>query len=396
VLEKTAMIRFRVALMILGTAVAMSCAAGAARAGQSQTEDVLKSNGLSVRRGGSTYVLAAESEVQLKLTEAQRIFKQLSFALRQRRDFEQSAVERRRFLPALLEERILLNRQLQAVNRQDVVLHNQLVGRINEVSDQLSLLQARTGDPRRKQDIDNEVAQRRAQYIQVIFDLRELVDATSRRYGELSKDDKIKTALDALNSKSKSPVKLGPSRGFDESLKQLVNREKFVLSKAVEMRRKGGVFEVDVTVNGKETTPMIFDTGASFVALSAEFAAKVGLNPQPTDPTIEMRDATGGVTAAKLMTISTVRVGPFTANNVDCVIMPPGKRDVPLLLGQTFINQFTHKVDNGRLLLSKVDTIEPPGNSPGTSKKTTKAKRSGKSSIGSQAPAAAPASDRPF
>jgi clan AA aspartic protease (TIGR02281 family) len=390
------MIRSRVALVIFWPALALTCAAGAARAAQSPPEDVLKSHGLSVRRGGSTYVLAAESEIQLKLNEAQRILKQLNFAFRQRHEFEQAAHEQRRLVPGLLEERIVLNRQLQAVNRQNVELHNQLVARFNEVNDQIGLLQVRTGDPRVKQEIDNQVAQQRGHYIQAILDLRELVDATIRRYSELSKDDTIKTALSALNLKSKSPFKLGPSRGFDESVKQLVSREKFVLSKAVEMRRKGGVFEVDVTLNGKLTTPMIFDTGASFIALSAEFAAKIGLNPQPSDPTVQLHDATGGVTAAKMMTISTVRVGPFTANNVECVVLPPDKRDVPLLLGQSFINQFTHKVDNGRLLLSKVDTNEPQGNTSGTSKKTTKARRSTKASTGAQAPAAATASDRPF
>jgi clan AA aspartic protease (TIGR02281 family) len=144
------------------------------------------------------------------------------------------------------------------------------------------------------------------------------------------------------------------------------------------------------------TTPMIFDTGASFVALSAPFATKIGLNPQPSDPTVQLHDATGGVTAAKMMTISSVQVGPFIANNVDCVVLPPDKRDVPLLLGQSFINQFTHKVENGRLLLLKVDTNEPQGSTAGTSKKTTKAKRTGKASTGAQAPAAATASDRPF
>ncbi len=247
-----------------------------------------------------------------------------------------------------------------------------------------------------KQDVDNMVSQQRANYIQSILALRELVDATTRRYTELARDESVKSALAALTSKSKSPLKLGPSRGFEESVKQLANREKLVLSKAVEMRRRGGVFEVDVTFNDSVTTPMIFDTGASFVAISAPFAAKIGLNPQPTDPTVQLHDATGGVTAAKLMTIPTVRVGPFTANNVDCVVLPPDKRDVPLLLGQSFINRFTHKVENGRLLLSKVDTNEPQGTASGTSKKTTKAKRSGKAATGTQAPAAATGPDGPF
>jgi clan AA aspartic protease (TIGR02281 family) len=391
------MIRFRVALMILGPAFVITCAAAAARAGDPQSsEDVLKTHGLGVRRGGSTYVLAAESEIQLKLNEAQRIFKQLSFALRQRHEFEQIALERRRLVPALLEERIVLRRQIQAVNRQDAGLHNQLVARFNEINDQLGLLEVTTGDPRAKQDLDNQVSQQRGQYIQAILNLRELVDSTRSRYDELARDETVKSALDALTAKSKSPLKLGPSRGFDDSVKQLVSREKSVLSKAIEMRRKGGVFEVDVTLNGSLTTPMIFDTGASFIALSAPCAAKIGLNPQASNRTVELHDATGGVTSAKLMTISTVRVGPFTINNVDCVVLPPDKHDVPLLLGQSFINQFTHKVDNGRLLLSKVDTNEPQGSTTGTSKKTTKAKRSGKASSGSQSPAAAAASDRPF
>jgi clan AA aspartic protease (TIGR02281 family) len=261
------------------------------------------------------------------------------------------------------------------------------VARLNEISDQLSLLQVTTADPRQKQDIDNEVAQNRGRYIQAILDLRELVDSTQRRYAELDRDDTIKTALDALKSKTKSPLKLGPSRGFDESVQQLVNREKYVLSKAVEMRRRGGVFEVDVTLNGKETTPMIFDTGAGLVTLSAEFAAKIGLTPEASDQTIQLHDASGGITAAKMMTISTVRVGPFTVNNVECAVLPPSKRDVPLLLGQSFINQFTHKVDNGRLLLSKVETTEPQAKATTTPKKTTKAKRSSKNVAGANAPA---------
>jgi clan AA aspartic protease (TIGR02281 family) len=392
------MIRGRIALLVVGRAVTVVCtvAVAAAYADDPKPEELLKAQGLTVKRGGSTYVLAAESEVQQKLNEAQKVFKQMSLALRQQHEFERAVGQGRKMLPELVEERILLRRQLQSVNRQNVILYNQLAARFNDVNDQIGLLQMRTGDPRAKQDIDNVVSQQRANYIQAILSLRELVDSTTSRYAELAHDETVKSALAALNSKSKTPFKLGPSRGFDESVKQLVNREKSVLSKAVEMRRKGGVFEVDVTMNGEVTTPMIFDTGASFVAISAQYAEKIGLNPQASDPTVELHDASGGVTAAKLMTISTVRVGPFTAHNVECVVLPRDKRDVPLLLGQSFINRFTHKVENGRLLLSQVETNEPQANAPAASKKTTKAKRSTKAAPGANAPAAATATDRPF
>jgi clan AA aspartic protease (TIGR02281 family) len=295
-----------------------------------------------------------------------------------------------------LQERIFLNQQLRAVGGQNVNAHNQLVARLNEINDELSLLQVTTADPEQRKRIDNEVAQYRGRYIQAILDLRELVDGALRQYADLARDDSIKAALSALNSKTKTPLKLGPSRGFDESVKQLVSREKFVLSKAVALRPMGGVFEVDVTLNGKVTTPMIFDTGAGLVTISAEFAAKIGLSPTASDQTVQLHDASGGITAAKLMTIATVRVGPFTVNNVECAVLPPSKRDVPLLLGQSFINQFTHKVDNGRLLLSKVETPETQRKTVTTPKKTTKAKRSTKAATGANAPAAGAAPDESF
>ena len=200
------------------------------------------------------------------------------------------------------------------------------MARFSDVNDQLGLLRSKRATRVSSKTSTTWFHNNAPNYIQAILGLRELVDSTSRRYAELAGDETVKSALATLTSKSKSPFKLGPSRGFEESVKQLAIREKSVLSRAVEMRRRGGVFEVDVTLNGEVTTPMIFDTGASFVAISAAFAAKIGLNPQPADPTVELHDASGGVTAAKLVTIPTVRVGPFTANNVDCVVLPPDKR----------------------------------------------------------------------
>ena len=95
------------------------------------------------------------------------------------------------------------------------------------------------------------------------------------------------------------------------------------------------------------------------------------------------------------MTISTVRVGPFTANNVDCVVLPPDKRGVPLLLGQSFINQFTHKVDNGRLLLSKVETNEPQGKAA-AAKKNSQGQTLEQGCRARMRRPRPPASDRPF
>ncbi len=160
----------------------------------------------------------------------------------------------------------------------------------------------------------------------------------------------------------------------------LAKAEKSVLTEVVELRRQGGVYEVDVTFNGKTTVPLIFDTGASLTTISADLAARIGLTPQPSDQEIELHVADGSVVKAHMTTIPSMRVGKFTINNVACAVMPATKVDAPLLLGQSFHRHFTYKFtpESGQLVLSKVESLEPPttAGTARTTKKTTKGKRS--------------------
>ena len=154
------------------------------------------------------------------------------------------------------------------------------LARFNEINDQLGLIQVTTADPRQKQDIDNQWPNIADTISRRFSTSRVLVDSTQRRYAELAQDDTVKTALEALKAKPKSPLKLGPSRGFDESVQTAREQGEIRAQQGRRDETRGGVFEVDVTLNGKETIPMIFDTGASLVTLSSEFAAKIGLTPQ--------------------------------------------------------------------------------------------------------------------
>jgi clan AA aspartic protease (TIGR02281 family) len=352
-------------------AIALALGTSTVRSDEGRPEDVLKDRGL--KRSGSTYILTAEADVQKKLNDAQARSRQLNEIFVRKGEFEQDVHDQKGLVVELTQRRILLNEQLQ--RNLPVFEHNQLVAAINEITDRLNLLRAEAADPNFKQEIDKELAQRRAAYIQAVLDLRQLVDSTEKQYAELAGDDSIKKALNDLGTKSKSTLKLGPSRDFQDKIKRLERIEKSVLTEEVELRRRGGVYEVDVTLNRNVTVPMIFDTGASFVTISTELARRIGLTPQATDPTIALHVADGSVIEAKEMIIPRVRVGKFTLNNVVCAVMPADKRDAGLLLGQTFINQFTHKIEAGRLILSKVET-EPPPPKTSTTKKTPKSKRS--------------------
>ena len=56
-----------------------------------------------------------------------------------------------------------------------------------------------------------------------------------------------------------------------------------------------------------------------------------------------------------------MRVGKFVVKDVECLVMPASKTDVPPLLGQTFQRHFTihFNPDGQKLVLTKVETEEP-------------------------------------
>jgi aspartyl protease family protein len=351
---------------------------------------VLKDRGL--KRVGSSFILAAEANVQKKVNEARYLSKQLSDALMRQEAYEQEVRDQKVMIQQLTEQRIFLNGQL--AQNLPVLQHNQIVAEFNIVTDRLNLLRGQATDASVKQRIDEDVPQQRAAYIQAVLDLRQLVDQTIARYDELAKDNDVQDALKTLGAKSKSPIKFGPSRDFQDKVKLLAKVEKSVLTEAVDLRRRGGVYEVDVTFNKNETVSMIFDTGASFVTLSADLARRIGLQPKATDTPLELHVADGSVIQARQMTIPSVRVGKFTLTNVACAVMPADKKDAPLLLGQSFINQFTHKVEGGRLILSKVET-EPTPSKTATTKRTAKSKRSTKATTAKNAAALRENSDNP-
>jgi clan AA aspartic protease (TIGR02281 family) len=370
--------------VVIAVAVIFVSGHSALFADETSPEAVLKGHGL--KRSGSAYILTSEADIQKKISEARLISRKLTLSVNQQQAFEHGTEGRQAFAQQLVQQSSVLNEQIREIDQQidnlgaagggnnfAIVQHNQLVRdrnqfilTFNEVNNRLSMLRSQTGDTKWKQDVDAEVARGREAYIQAVLNLRELVDTTTRQYAEITKLDDVKQALASLGPKSKTTLKLGPSKEFLANVKLLEKVEKSVLTEEVELRRTHGVYEVDVTFNGKVTVPMVFDTGASLTTISSELAARIGLKPSPSDDTLELSVADGSVIKAKRMTIPSLRVGKFTVNDVECAVMPADKRDVPLLLGQSFHRYFTYKFTgaSGRLVVSKVETADQPQAKP--------------------------------
>ena len=110
----------------------------------------------------------------------------------------------------------------------------------------------------------------------------------------------------------------------------------------------GGHFSGLGAINGH---PMQFvvDTGATTVAMGAEVAAQLGLDPRDSTPVAAMT-ANGAVTARRLI-LNSVRVGDVTVYNVEAMVVPQSLSVV--LLGNSFLSHFQMRSDASSLVLEK-------------------------------------------
>ncbi|MFO0953571.1 MAG: retropepsin-like aspartic protease [Isosphaeraceae bacterium] len=320
----------------------------AALAADPPADAALKEKGL--RRVGTTYVLTEEGEVQKQMNRVRSLSKAANAAAQQKTMYDREVQSGRAQMQEMEQQLLLLNQRLSQ-GQLAAQEHNQIVGMINTLSIRINQMR-RAGSDETRQVVGARVASNREEFLQAVLDLRKLVDEVNGKYEAASKDAAIQAALDGLNKLPATKVKytLGPSRSYRENLKLLERAEATVLTEDVSLRKEGGVYWVDATFNGKVTRSMVFDTGASSVVLPAEMAQEIGLTPGPTDRSSRPRSRTAPPCRHR-MVIPSVRVGKFTVSNVECIVMPAGKKNVPPLLGQTFRAQLTIKfnADAGKL-----------------------------------------------
>jgi aspartyl protease family protein len=99
--------------------------------------------------------------------------------------------------------------------------------------------------------------------------------------------------------------------------------------------RDNGHFFFDTEVNGADLH-MMFDTGARWVSLRAEDAARAGINVSSLDYSLHMLTANGIGSAAPVV-IKVMKVGRITRTNVQAVVVKPGALAINLL-GQSFMS----------------------------------------------------------
>ena len=110
----------------------------------------------------------------------------------------------------------------------------------------------------------------------------------------------------------------------------------------------GGHYTGLASING-HPIHFVVDTGATAVALGADVAAQLGLDPK--DGTAGAAMTANGAVATRIVTLNNVRVGEVVVYNVRAVVVPQPMPEV--LLGNSFLSHFQMRSDSNSLVLEK-------------------------------------------
>ncbi|WP_237481157.1 retropepsin-like aspartic protease family protein [Lichenibacterium dinghuense] len=112
-----------------------------------------------------------------------------------------------------------------------------------------------------------------------------------------------------------------------------------------------GQFQTTVEIDGQRL-PVLVDTGATFVCLSAEDADRVGVHPAPSDYRYAVNTANGSARVAKVQ-LASVRLGGIELRDVAALVSGRGQLG-QTLLGMSFLSRLsTVRIDRGRLVLAR-------------------------------------------
>jgi aspartyl protease family protein len=111
---------------------------------------------------------------------------------------------------------------------------------------------------------------------------------------------------------------------------------------------RGGHYYVTADVGGAEVRFLV-DTGASLIALSADDAERIGLDPESLDYNGVVQTANGTTRVAPI-TLDEVRIGQMEVDRVEAIVSraPMGMS----LLGMSFLRRLDgYRVEDGNLVL---------------------------------------------
>lgn len=207
---------------------------------------------------------------------------------------------------------------------------------------------------------------KREEFVQNVHTLRKWVDQIQAQFEALTIDDELRRAVADLARSTKKPAKNAPSLQkvhspeYASSVKKLEEFEKAIRTESIPVVAKEGALWAEATLNGKPGRTMVVDPQFEGVTLPSRLAAEADVSPTSA-ASVTITTADGRTVAGHPAVLRSVQVGTFTAQNVECVIVPDGETNAPPRLGAPFLGHFVSKLspDEKTLTLTEV-TIPVP------------------------------------
>jgi hypothetical protein len=321
-------------------------------------EDVLASKGLT--KFGSYYVLDAD----LKLADSLRTTRELGVKYNNAKK-RHAALERGlNEAVALLEDLNAQNEKqtsvLDHISKSAVGTYNHQVGVVNAI--RANVRQCVQIGKQRESAFKADPEPSDTEYAAAVVDLSNTMEKTLQQYAQLAADPAVKSALQILSQAEVPAPKLGPSPRFMEQLPMTRHLRDTVAPTVVHLDSIGGVPEVPVTINDSVKEDMVLESTAPYCTITADVAAKLGIQPTASDPVAHV-SAGGQMFDARVVVLKSVQLGDFTATNVPCAVLPAAAKSARNILGKSLMHLFTYHLDlpNGTLHLSPAAT--PTANS---------------------------------
>lgn len=309
----------------------------AVHAAPAAAADPFAANGLT--KSGTAYVLADEAAILAEMKALRTLKAEADKEVRLRTALDLQIAAKEKVIKDSEKTYRELEARLPAVTKQDA--HNAMVLRMNRmVADMKAAKLALEGFDEQAKKLSSA---NKTKYVDELMKLNGKTAALKQKYSALAEDANVKASLAKVNLVANPKVTIS-SAEFQAAVDELNKWQSAIESEAIAMREENGTFKVEVLLNG-EPHQMCVDTGATSVCLPFEVAAKLKLVPAETDPIIDLKLADGSVIQGRAMTLATVRVGRFTANNVECVVLQQGLPDPAIILGGSFLNRYIVNMD---------------------------------------------------
>jgi clan AA aspartic protease (TIGR02281 family) len=326
----------------------------ALRGDEASAKAKLADKGIRVVHSGLS--LVDEVELAKEFREAATLKRKLLTAVHEFNASQRETDELNESLRDRMQANVAINSELANSGRANFVERNQLVGAANANASAIELLRQEQEQSKKAGDRTRTAANAaREKYVQQILKIRASVDQVAAKYAELAKDEEAQATLRDWNDAAKTAFEIKPSRAFVAEQKRLAELEKSVISEKIPLRREGNSYYASVVVNGDHPVEMVVDTGASSVVLPYRTAMECGVKVDASALTVTMIVASGSKFKSKLVTLDSIRVGKFSAEKIECVVLPPEATNAPVLLGMTFLGRFNFSINGTELVLSKVD-----------------------------------------